>query len=158
MKEKTAYCLIVFILCGTLAGCGGSPKPDGMPKLSSCTVTILGDGQPVQGAVVGFHHSDPNFRWSPGGTTDAAGKAEMVTYGQYFGVVDGDYIVTVTKTERETFDPEKPPKEVKIFTAVDPKFADPTTSTLKIKVAGKTTETFDVGKSVKEVLRVEAPM
>ena len=150
--------LMVFILCLAFCGCGGSPLPDGMPKLSPCTVTVQSEGQPLQGAEVAFHHSDQDFRWNPGATTDAAGKAAMVTHGQYFGVVDGDYVVTVSKIEREPFDQERPPKEVKVYTFIDPKFCDPKTSPLKISVAGKTTQSVDVGKEIKEVLRMESPM
>ena len=150
--------LLLLALCLVVFGCDSTPSPDGMPKLSSCTVTVQSDGQPFENAVVEFHHPDPTFRWTPSATTNTAGKAVMVTHGQYFGVVDGDYVITVNKTERAAFDPEKPPKEVKVYTFVDPKFCDPKTSPLKIGVAGKTVQTVDVGKAVWEVLRTESPM
>ncbi len=129
-----------------------------MPNLSPCVVTVTSDGQPLQDAIVSFYTTDPKFRWVPGATTDAAGKAVMVTHGQYFGAVDGDYTITVQKTERESFDTQNPPQTIKVYTLIDPKFADATTSPLKIKVAGKTNETVDVGKQIKEVLRTESPM
>ena len=145
-------------LCLAILGCGSAPLPDGMPKLSSCVITVQSDGQPLEGVVVAFHHSDPAFRWAPGATTNAAGKAVMVTHGQYFGVVDGDYVITVSKMERESFDPAKPPREIKVYTLIDAQFSNPKTSPLKISVAGKTAQTVDVGKGIKEILRMESPM
>jgi len=72
-----------------------------------------------------------------------------------FDAPEGDYVVTVSKSQRESFDPEKPPRTVKVFSRVDPKLTDPKTTPLKIKVSGKTAETFDVGKTGEYFLREE---
>jgi hypothetical protein len=142
-----------------LAGCADNDsRPEGMPKLVPCTVTILSEGQPLPDVKVDFNSDDPTFRWQAGATTDANGVAKMVTYGRYFGVVEGEYSVTVTKLEREDFDPEHPPKLIKVFTLTDPQYTDPKTTPLKIKVSGKTVQSFDVGKTEKTVLRQENPM
>jgi hypothetical protein len=146
--------IVVFVI--TTAGCvNNDSRPADMPKLLSCTVTILSEGQPLPNVNVDFHSADPDFRWQAGATTDANGVAKMVTYSRYFGAVEGEYSVTVAKLERETFDPEHPPKSVKVFTLTDPQYVDPKTTPLKIKVSGKTVQSFDVGKTGKTVLRQE---
>jgi len=140
-----------------LVGCGWQDptRPVDMPKLVPVTVTILSEGKPLADAQVTFHRGDPTFKWTPGNLTGASGTTQMVTYGRFFGVVEGEYTVTVSKLERETFDPAHPPRQVRVYTLTDPKFTDPVATPLKISVRGKTTETFDVGALGKTVLRME---
>ena len=141
-----------------LLGCARQDptRPVDLPPLVPCTVTILSDGQPLADAQVSFHSDDPAFKWSPGNFTDSSGTAQMVTYGRFFGVVEGEYTVTVSKVERESFDPENPPRQVRVYTYTDAKFTDPATTPLRIKVEGRrVTETFDVGPTEKTVLRME---
>ena len=126
-----------------------------MPKLVECNVKILSEGQPLPDVSVEFHSDDPAFRWSASATTDENGNARMVTYSQFFGAAEGEYAVTVSKLEREEFDPEKPPRQVRVFTLTDAQYTSPKTTPLRIKVSGKTTETFDVGKTGQNVLRME---
>jgi hypothetical protein len=148
--------LSFFIFLILLTGCiGNDSRPAEMPKLVSCTVTILSEGQALADVDVAFHSDDPNFRWGASATTDANGVAKMVTYGRYFGVAEGEYAVTVSKLERETFNPEHPPKQVKVFTLTDIQYTNPKTTPLKIKVSGKTIQSYDVGKTGKIVLRKE---
>jgi len=150
--------LLLSAILPLLIGCLGrdSSRPADMPPLVPCTVTILSGGAPLVDAQVTFHSGDPNFKWSPSNITDSNGKADMVTYGRFSGVVEGEYAVTVTKVEREEFDPENPPRQVRVFTFTDPKFIDPAATPLRIKVEGrKTDETFDVGATERTVLRME---
>lgn len=150
---KRILCLVLML---SLLGCGGgTPRPDGMPPLVECNVKILSEGQPLPDVNVDFYSTDPNFRWNASATTDANGNARMVTYGRFFGVAKGEYVVTVSKLEREEFDPEKPPRQVRVFTLTDAQFTDRRTTPLKITVSGKTTETFDVGKTGNSVLHME---
>jgi hypothetical protein len=159
MLYKLNFLFIATIFLIVCLGCtNNNSRPADMPELVPCEIKILSDGQPLPDVEVAFHHSDPNFRWQPGATTNSNGVAKMVTYGQFFGVVKGDYTVTVTKTERETFDPAHPPKQVKVFTFTDPKLTDPKTSPLTINVSGKTTQSFEVGQTEKKVLRLEDAM
>ncbi|MDR0609264.1 MAG: DUF4198 domain-containing protein [Planctomycetaceae bacterium] len=148
----------LFVFLGIMfVGCvNDDSRPADMPKLVPCTVTILSEGQPLPHVEVDFHSADPDFKWQAGATTDANGVAKMVTYSRYFGAVEGEYAVTVTKLERETFDPEHPPKSVKVFTLTDPQYIDPQTTPLKINVSGKTVQSFDVGKTGNTVLRQES--
>ncbi|MDR2115931.1 MAG: hypothetical protein LBP87_06085 [Planctomycetaceae bacterium] len=157
---KNNFLLLIFFVAAVMfSGCtNNSSKPADMPKLVSCVVTVLSEGQPLADVDVAFHSSDPTFKWESNATTDRNGKAVMVTHSQFFGAVEGEYSVTVTKLERETFDQERPPKQIKVFTLTDVQYTDPQKTPLKIKVSGKTAQTFDVGKTGKNVLRLESPM
>jgi len=149
--------LLYLILLLPFLGCSDDSaiRPADMPKLVDCTVKILSEGKPLPDVIVEFHSDDPAFKWGASAVTDTNGDARMVTYSRFFGVVEGEYTVTVSKLERETFDPEKPPRQVRVFTLTDAQFTDRRTTPLKITVSGKTTETFDVGKTGNNVLRME---
>ena len=149
--------ILYLILPLLLLGCTDDSKvrPSDMPKLAACTVKVLSEGQPLPDVVVEFHSNDPAFKWGTSAVTDANGEAKMVTYSRFFGAVEGEYAVTVSKLERETFDPDHPPKQVRVYTLTDAQYIDPKTTPLKIKVSGKTSEMFDVGKTGKTVLRME---
>jgi len=139
-----------------ILGCAADKsRPVDMPKLVDCTVKILSEGEPLPDVIVEFHNDDPAFKWGASAVTDTNGDARMVTYSRYFGVVEGEYAVTVSKLERETFDPDNPPRQVRVFTLTDAQYTDPKATPLKIRVSGRTTETFDVGKTGKTVLRME---
>lgn len=88
--------LSISILALAIAGCGGSPKPEGLPDLVPCTVTVTMGGAPLEDASVSL--VAPDGRWPGNGRTDSKGKAVIMTRGQYAGVAPGDYKVTVTKT------------------------------------------------------------
>ena len=151
-------CLILLAACLlVLPGCGGEKRPDGMPATTPVTITIMQDGAPLEGALVGFLSSDTvNSNWSAGGTTDSSGKAKMKTHSLYDGVVPGKYKVTVKKTRAEPLpdwygevSEEKrlaykpPPPEVFVHT----KFGNMNTTPLEVEVGGSpVNETFEVEK------------
>jgi len=150
---KRILCLPLILL---FFGCAeDKTRPADMPPLVDCTVRILSEEQPLSGVTVEFHHEDHNFKWGASGVTDANGNARMVTYGRFFGVVEGKYVVTVSKLERDEFDPENPPRHVRVYTLTDAQYTDPRTTPLQITVSGRMTETFDVGKTGRNVLRIE---
>lgn len=83
-------------------GCSKAPKLPTVPV--SGTVTM--DGQPLEGASVGFSPVNPDGT-PANGTTDAQGTFRLQTYlgasfGQGDGAMPGDYIVMVTKYEAKT--------------------------------------------------------
>ncbi len=108
----------VLILLGgcaflTSIGCGGGPaKPDDMPALTPCTITVTHNGEPVEGASVLL--SPKSGKYSAAGITDGSGTAVMKTNATFEGVVAGDFLATVTKLEEtgyvappEPSDPQK---------------------------------------------------
>ena len=101
IAPKSLCALMIVLGCSVLilsAGCSGGPsKPDDMPALTPCTITVTHNGSPVEGASVLL--SPKSGKFSAAGTTDASGKAVMKTNGMYDGVAAGEFLVTVTKLE-----------------------------------------------------------
>lgn len=86
-------CFVMTLsLVTTLAGCGGSDKPDTVPVSGKVTL----DGVPVEGASVMFR---PEGSGRPGtAMTDADGAYSLSSYGEpNDGAVPGEYTVAVIK-------------------------------------------------------------
>jgi hypothetical protein len=82
----------------------------------------------------------------------------LKTQGRYEGVVEGDYKVTVIKTEIEpgVVINEETEEAIlgKAWNLVETRFGNVASTPLTLKVAGKkTTETLGVGAVVKEEMR-----
>lgn len=93
-----------------LAGCNKGPaKPDDMPDLTACTVTVTYKGEPVSEASVLF--APKSGKYSAAGTTDASGKTVMKTDGKYDGVAAGEYQVSITKKEKLESDLGETPED-----------------------------------------------
>lgn len=97
-----------FLLCG----CG-----DGRPSLVVAAGTITLNGEPLEGATVGFQPMDIEGYQRPSvATTDSTGGFVVGTYGSGDGIPQGTYRVTVRKTEivgklPDDFNPEAPTAE-----------------------------------------------
>jgi hypothetical protein len=88
--------LVTFTL--VLTGCGGEPKPAGLPKLHPVSLKFVQEGEPLDGvAVVLMPQSDS--KWASGGVTDTNGVAVLKTHGKFVGVPAGKYKVRVHKQE-----------------------------------------------------------
>ena len=139
-------------------GCG--PKlPEGMPKLHPCTLTITQEGQPLEGALVALMSNDSTLaKWAPSGVTDTSGKVVLKTQGKYDGAAAGEYKVIVTKEvvekgvvlQEETATTPERSIPGKTFSYVEKQYGDVQKTPLTLKIEGKTNETFDAGKAVKE--------
>ncbi|HBT78069.1 MAG TPA: hypothetical protein DEB39_14365 [Planctomycetaceae bacterium] len=137
-----------------------------MPRLYSCEITVLAEGKPLENATIAFHKNDVTaFKWVVTSLTNASGKARMVTQGRYSGVPEGEYVITVTKLERDRKTPsvEITPDNltqyaiksatVDVYTWVDPVYREKDTTPLKITIDGKSLDRqFDVGKSERKFL------
>ncbi|MBQ9874460.1 MAG: hypothetical protein IJM30_08340 [Thermoguttaceae bacterium] len=151
----------------TLASCGGRKTPPDMPKLQPTTITITQEGAPVEGANVQLVKKDDlNYKWLPGGITDAQGVCVVKTQGLYPGAPEGDFQVVVYKTTRmesetrknvpEPTNPaeakewiKKVAEEEKEYEEIDPKYKKYDQTDLTITIAsGKNAQTFDVGAKV----------
>ena len=86
-------------LLSVSVGCNQGPaKPDHIPDLTACSVTVTYNGQPVQGASVLL--APTSGQLSAAGVTDSSGKAVLKVDGMWEGVAPGEYRVTVTKMEK----------------------------------------------------------
>lgn len=158
------FLLIVFCVL-TVGGIGCSqepPKPPGFPPLVPCKVLVIQDGSPLPGADIVLVPVNPTGTvWPVGGQTNAAGIAEMRTYGVHVGAPIDLYKVVVSKIEIET--KESPPAvEGGLYRPPDQTFHDlvapvlgsPMTTSLQIEVVKGTIDySIDVGAAVRILKR-----
>ncbi len=94
MKCPIVRLTVVSLLALCMVGCSGGPAG---PKTVPVSGTVTLDGSPLAGATVTF--SPVSGGKAAAGTTDQAGKFELITPGGGAGAVPGSYKVTVTKVE-----------------------------------------------------------
>lgn len=158
MLKKSVALFSLALVAVVAIGCGKSNKPSDMGELGGCVVKVTQDGAPLAGAEVIFHAQDPaNQKYTPSGTTNEKGEAQIKTYG-FEGVPAGEYKVTVTKLvieEGELVVAEDGSETVEgrsEYQAVDAEYRDVNTTPLSIVVTDPMTEvpTFEVGSAVAE--------
>lgn len=156
--KKYLYPLFGVIVFSFLIGCSGEKRPEGLPKLYPCTITVLQEGKPLENASIDLIMKNGFCKWPIAGTTDSAGVAELRTYGLYKGVPSGTFSVSIEKREPESkleqqFDPSRKtaPKPIKVFSYVDQKYTNVKTTPLEITVEEKAAKKeFDLGKPIKK--------
>ncbi len=160
---KTSFSAMLIVLggCVLLAslGCGGGPeKPDDMPALTPCEITVTYKGEPVEGASVLL--SPKSGKYSAAGITDGSGNAVMKTNATFEGVVAGEFLATVTKLEDTGYvappEPEDPEEwaawEKELSNQPKPKHLlpekytsfDPAGLTLTVSEGSPVEETFEL--------------
>jgi hypothetical protein len=139
-----------LLLCVTLiVGCGPK-RPEGMPALLSCVLTIqYEDGSPVDNASVSLAPEDASLmQWSISGSTNASGVATITTNGDFTGAPAGKYKVVVRKSELvqvNEIDAFGAEVTEKLQSLIAEEFTNP----------GKTPHSLEVGRSpVKETFKV----
>ena len=154
-----SICFLCFIL--VIAGCARSygPKPDGLPRLVPVTITVSQEGQPLVEAAVTLTPADGSRNWFTGGTTDSNGRVAVHTYGTHRGSPTGKFKVTVSKYIYENMEEYQAALDrgeeaeaaakrirVKMFSFVEDRYGDVTTTPLEIEVTTKTkTLSVDAG-------------
>jgi hypothetical protein len=156
----------VACACVANVGCGGEKRPEGFPEVAECSIKILQEGAPLEGAKVNLVAQDPALmRWGCGGVTNADGVVELRTNG-YPGAPVGSFKVVVLKTEtvggaqtkedyqRQMQGENLGPEET--FDLVDRQYADQTQTplTLEVKAGKNETQEFDVGAPIREPIRM----
>ncbi len=153
---------VLFFAVLICLGCSKAKRPEGMPKLFPCSITVTQENEPLKNAFVSFESSDPTLaKWPITGTTNADGEAIMNTYGKYSGVPAGEYVV-VLKKEETVYDDGKPEQTEAdidkasafrpgtIFTLVDPETTVFEKSPLKAAVEQRSNSIkLDAGKKVR---------
>ncbi|MDR2439918.1 MAG: carboxypeptidase-like regulatory domain-containing protein [Planctomycetaceae bacterium] len=95
MLRKILTTLVFVTVILYLSSCGGTKKPDGLPDLYPCRIVVTVNEAPLEGALVSLSGNDG--RWPGNGFTDQQGIAVIRTRGQFVGVAEGTYKVTVSK-------------------------------------------------------------
>lgn len=154
MKNSGSFLLLAMVVALMFVGCRREYRPDGLPKLHPCTVTVTQEGKPLTDATVKLFDVNGG-EWPVSGLTDAAGVAKMVTYGQFDGAPAGEYKVIVVKrrTDWKGKVDGFTPANADVFSLIELSFAEPETSTLTFNVEkGRNTRTFEVGKPVEIIV------
>lgn len=156
---RILFCLGFFFL-SLFSGCGKSDRPDDLPPLNPCKLTIVQEGKGLADAFVSMYSTDPTFKWVVAGNTDAQGVVQPTTHSRFPGVPVGDYKIVVSKIERSDQgnrslvpdgEQSSGQKSVEIFQLVEKKFSDVSTTPLTLSIQkGSNAQTFDVGKPVRE--------
>ncbi|MDR1964214.1 MAG: hypothetical protein LBQ50_10580 [Planctomycetaceae bacterium] len=113
MIKKIIVLLLITVSC---ISCNYRPKlerPEGMPELHPCSVTVTFGGSAMQAVIVSLIPVESNSEWKPTGTTDKNGTAmPSASYG-FKGVPEGKYFVAFTRTvdnpNYDENDPQSPP-------------------------------------------------
>lgn len=149
------YVVVLFcISLLTLSGCS-EKRPEGMPKLYPCTVSVIQDGKPLSEASISLIPVDSSSRWASGGLTNESGKAEMQIFGKYKGAAPGKYYLCINKTEEgpissDIRQPGSEATEPDIFDLIAPKFGDiDTAQIVEVVENRKNAWTVDVGSAVR---------
>ena len=168
--QLRVFFALTLALC-VLTGCQGKKRPDGLPELFPCVITIIQEGQPLDGALVQLIPESGGTGWTVSGKTGTNGKANISTHADFAGAPAGTYKVLVSKTEMSPSQFTEPaqdaPQDEKTayynnissekrikYTLVKPEFDDAKKTPLSITVAkGKNEATFDVGEAIKEETR-----
>ncbi len=163
MRNKL-FALLGAVALTAVVGCGGPKKPADMPELYPVKITVIQDGQPLEGASVMLNDPSLKIRFVMGATTDSKGVATIKTDAQFPGAPAGDFKITVRKsTEPETTDevaPTDPAERAEwekkqaelanqMADTVDLKFGDMAQTPESITVGpGGAEKTVDVGEKV----------
>ncbi len=165
MKLNRIAALLGILTLATCVSCAKVQKPDGMPDLYPCTVTLTQGGEPLEGALIHCQSDDPKLiRWAVTGQTDAKGVAKIFTMGKYEGAPAGTFAVVVTKEETEGAE-ESAPTDIgeastggqtgTVFSLVSLEFTTKETTPLRITVEANGDSKFDLDCG--EKTRVERP-
>ncbi|NLS92018.1 MAG: carboxypeptidase regulatory-like domain-containing protein [Planctomycetaceae bacterium] len=95
MNRTTLRVGLVLAVVATALACGCTPAGPDRPATFAVTGKVTLDGNPLEGATVGFVPSAGGT--SAIGTTDASGTYQLSTFGSNDGAVPGEYKVKVTK-------------------------------------------------------------
>jgi len=163
MKRSMFMLPLVAVVATLFSGCAQEQKPDGLPDLYPCTLTLTQDGQPLAGATVQVLSADADGKWSAGGTTDEQGKVILVTYGKYQGVQAGKHKVVVSKQESDVPEGEMEAGIVvpgsggggtlpTSYTLVEKEYTSQETTPLELEIVPDqdNDQTFECGKAIRE--------
>ncbi len=137
-----------------LVGCGGS---GGEHPTTEVTTTVLYQGDPVEGATVTFFNDSHEKPVLAVGRTDAEGVAEMKTYAEADGAIQGQHQVTILKSEMgesqadladvdsEDYDPDAAAGTTAPKNLIPAKYGNRNTSGLTVEVGEEPKEvTFEL--------------
>jgi hypothetical protein len=147
MFKLRYYCVFTILLLNILTvGCNKlPPKPEGLPELHPCKITVTFGGEVVEGVNVSLVSVDSSYKWKASGRTDKNGVAEIRTSFAFAGAPVGQFKVGFDKI-REA--PGKSEGTIEHISYIPLKYGrKKTTEIIKIKEGGNEfTFTYDRGE------------
>ena len=110
MRNTFLFAMLALVAT-TILGCGGVEKPADLPELYPCKISVIQDGQPLEGATVILADATSQLRFSVGGVTNAQGVVEVKTDGKFQGAPQGKYKVLISKVFVPEMIQEAPPED-----------------------------------------------
>lgn len=95
---KLLRLVIVLVVLLSFFGCRRTiPRPEGLPPLVPCTVSVTFGGEKIANVGVLLRSKTPDNRWGAGGRTNSDGKVVLKTAGAFEGVVPGEYVISFSR-------------------------------------------------------------
>ena len=148
MRVRVELLSLLVVVFAMTTGCSKQKLPADLPKLYPCRITITDmDGKPLEKVVISVNPEDKTNKWGANGETNASGVADIMTSGQYKGLAEGKYNITLTAIEYlktgKLDDTGQEILEPKML--MSPEYADSAKTPLKFEMAAKSfSETFKV--------------
>ncbi|MDR1382465.1 MAG: hypothetical protein LBJ67_01260 [Planctomycetaceae bacterium] len=158
------FCAGVSFTLISICGCGQSPGlPGDFPKIYPCEISVIQEGKPLEDAMVSLNPIGNTDKYAGGcsATTDAHGKAFLMTYGQN-GIPAGKYKILISKLKdeggKEVEDPFgiKSIQGGKVYSYIEAKYSDKNLTPYEIEIKDKKevqTLQCDVGAAIHKYLR-----
>lgn len=165
MKTRIICFALIFSACLIATnGCSREKRPDGLPVLYPCTITLKQENSPAADVKISLYDGAVSNKWTVSGITDSSGVAKMQTHGQFAGAPSGVFKVVLSKTASEggldgdETQPVKKRQETRIYTLVDSKYSREETTPLEVNIGSKpVSESYEIGPAVRELVETIAP-
>ena len=109
--RKAILSVLFALAVVTFCGCNRVEKPADLPELYPCKISVIQDGQPLEGATVILADEASQLRFSVGGVTNAQGVVEVKTDGKFVGAPAGKFKVLISKVFVPEMDLGTPPED-----------------------------------------------
>ena len=116
----TKYFMLFLLITALVFSVSCTKVPDGMPKTYPCTIKVIKDSSPVDGANIVLYPENPVADLVSSGVTDTSGNAKIVSlYKNYQakGAPEGSYKVVITKLPFQEH--TKTPQEIALMSPGD---------------------------------------
>ncbi|MDR3197137.1 MAG: hypothetical protein LBU34_04640 [Planctomycetaceae bacterium] len=141
--NRIFICLTVLalsaILCTSCNNGNQLVRPDGMPELCPCSVTVTFGGKTIEGVIVLVTPEDAS-KWGASGSTDKNGTAVLSTSYGFKGVPAGKYVIAFTRIIQNPNFNENDPKSMPFHSLIPAKYGQ-----------GKSTEKVEIKAGEKNV-------
>jgi hypothetical protein len=96
--RKFKIIIVSFVISiAFVMGCRRLERPEGMPDLTPCTISVTFGGEIMEDVGIILTPIDKTNNWSAAGKTDKEGKTVLKTRLYFNGVAPGNYTISFQK-------------------------------------------------------------